>query len=278
MQSQTHYSPKKVQRVHSSELKYLATNFLILRIWGYAMKVVFIVIGFIFIIFFMLNRCSHQELPANTQDANNPIAQRQNILDQIVLLQPLKQYASKDYESIQQTANGVVNVNEIEASVSSTLWWKLREIIVKKADDEGQRLWANAYLQQLYDAKRKGDCFPISFPLYSKTSPQQRRALLSQNTQQQSSEALTYILTHNGKRSVVDRMQAPEAWSQVADKLRQDYGAEADLINSGETAEDKNKQCEVVVRTFEYILSLPQEQQGPVIRWFLDKHISVGIF
>ena len=52
MQSQTHYSPKKVQRVHSSELKYLATNFLILRIWGYAMKVVFIVIGFIFIIFF----------------------------------------------------------------------------------------------------------------------------------------------------------------------------------------------------------------------------------
>ncbi len=84
MQSQTHYSPKKVQRVHSSELKYLATNFLILRIWGYAMKVVFIVIGFIFIIFFMLNRCSHQELPANTQDANNPIAQRQNILDQIV--------------------------------------------------------------------------------------------------------------------------------------------------------------------------------------------------
>ncbi|WP_336948539.1 hypothetical protein [Acinetobacter junii] len=242
------------------------------------MKVVFIVIGFIFIIFFMLNRCSHQELPANTQDANNPIAQRQDILDQIVLLQPLKQYASKDYESIQQTANGVVNVNEIEASVSSTLWWKLREIIEKKADDEGQRLWANAYLQQLYDAKRKGDCFPISFPLYSKTSPQQRRALLSQNTQQRSSEALTYILTHNGKRSVVDRMQAPEAWSQVADKLRQDYGAEADLINSGETAEDKNKQCEVVVRTFEYILSLPQEQQGPVIRWFLDKHISVGIF
>jgi len=171
-----------------------------------------------------------------------------------------------------------LNVNEIEASVSSTLWWKLREIIEKKADDEGQRLWANAYLQQLYDAKRKGDCFPISFPLYSRTSPQQRRALLSQNTQQQSSEALTYILTHNGKRSVVDRMQAPEAWSQVADKLRQDYGAEADLINSGETAEDKNKQCEVVVRTFEYILSLPQEQQGPVIRWFLDKHISVGIF
>ncbi len=53
MQSQTHYSPKKVQRVHSSELKYLATNFLILRIWGYAMKVVFIVIGFIFIIFFI---------------------------------------------------------------------------------------------------------------------------------------------------------------------------------------------------------------------------------
>lgn len=65
---------------------------------------------------------------------------------------------------------------------------------------------------------------------------------------------------------------------QIADKLRQDYGQDADLLNAGETAQDKNKQCEVVIRTFEYILSLHPEEQAPVIRWMLNRHISVSVF
>lgn len=242
------------------------------------MKVAFMVVGGIFILFFLLNRCSQHDLSATQDVQNNPIEQRQQILDQIVLLQPIKQHAGKEYEAVQQLANGVIQPNEITDQVSRDLWWKLRAIIEKQADDEGQRLWTKAYLQQLYDAKRKGNCFPVSFPLYSKTSVEAYRALLSQNTQQQSAEALTYILTHQGKRSVVERMQPPAEWSQIAQKLRQDYGDDAYLLNAGETAEDKNKQCEVVVRTFEYILSLPTEQQGPVIRWMLNTHISVAVF
>lgn len=241
------------------------------------MKVAFMVIGLIFVTFFLLNRCSQHDTASNTVQSN-PVEQRQNTLDQIVLLQPLKQHAPKDYEAIQQTANGGTQSQEIMAAVSSTLWWKLREMVERQADDEGQRLWTKAYLQQLYDAKRKGNCFPVSFPLYSKISMDERRALLSQTTQQQAAAALTYILTHQGKRSVVERMQAPKEWQQVAQKLQQDYGSDADLINAGETAKDKNKQCEVVIRTFEYILSLPVEQQGPVIRWILNNHIAVGVF
>ncbi|ESK54502.1 hypothetical protein [Acinetobacter tjernbergiae] len=242
------------------------------------MKAALIVIGVIFATFFLLNRCSKHDIEPTSSTQNTPIQQRQGALDQIVLLQPLKQHAVKEYESIQQTANSSIQSQEMVAAVSSTLWWKLREIVEKQADDEGQRLWANAYLQQLYDAKRKGNCFPISFPLYSKTSPDERRALLSQSTQQQTAAALTYILTHQGTRSIVERMQAPEAWSKIAEKLRQDYVADVDLLNAGETAKDKNKQCEVVARTFEYILSLPMEQQGPVIRWMLNNHITVGVF
>lgn len=242
------------------------------------MRAAFIVIGAIFTVFFLLNRCSQHELTSGQAVQNNPVEQRQNLLDQIILLQPLKQHAFKDYESIQQTANAVVQPEEMLAAVSSSLWWKLREIVEKQADDEGQRLWAKAYLQQLYDAKRKGNCFPIVFPLYAKTTIDERRNLLSVATQQQTAAALDYILTHQGTHSVVDRMQAPPAWIQIADKLRQDYGTDADLINAGETAQDKNKQCEVVIRTFEYILSLPVEQQGPVIRWMLDRHIAVSVF
>lgn len=164
------------------------------------------------------------------------------------------------------------------AAVSSTLWWKLREIVEKQADDEGQRLWTKAYLQQLYDAKSNGNCFPIAFPLYAKTTIDERRNLLSIATQQQTAAALNYILTHQGSRSVVERMQAPPEWTEIAEKLRQDYATDADLLNAGETAPDKNKQCEVVIRTFEYILSLPVEKQGPVIRWMLDRHIAVSVF
>lgn len=242
------------------------------------MKVAFMVIGLIFAAFFLLNRCSQHGEASNNTVPNNPVEQRQNVLDQIVLLQPLKQHAVKDYEAIQQAANGAIQSQEVNAAVSSTLWWKLREIIEKQADDEGQRLWTKAYLQQLYDAKRKGNCFPVSFPLYSKTSADERRALLSQGTQQQSAAALTYILTHQGKRSTVERMQSPLGWREIAQKLQQDYGDDANLINAGETAKDKNRQCEVVIRTFEYILSLPVEQQGPVIRWILNDHIAVGVF
>ncbi|ENX41177.1 hypothetical protein [Acinetobacter sp. NIPH 2100] len=242
------------------------------------MKAAFIVIGVIFATFFLLNRCSHRDVISDQAVQSNPVQQRQQALDQIVLLQPLKQHAFKDYESIQQTANASVQPEEMLAFVSSTLWWKLRDIVEKQADDEGQRLWIKAYLQQLYDAKRKGNCFPIAFPLYGKTSIDERRGLLSQSTQQQTAAALDYILTHQGTHSAVDRMQAPSAWMQIADKLRQDYGQDADLLNAGETAQDKNKQCEVVIRTFEYILSLPLEEQGPVIRWMLNRHISVSIF
>ncbi len=242
------------------------------------MKAALIVIGVIFTVFLLLNRCSQHE-PATAQTIqNNPVEQRQTALDQIVLLQPLKQHAFKDYETIQQTANAAVQSEEMLAAVSSTLWWKLREIVEKQADDEGQRLWAKAYLQQLYDAKRKGNCFAIAFPLYGKTTIDERRNLLSIATQQQTAAALNYILTHQGSRSVVNRMQAPPAWIQIAEKLRQDYGADADLLNAGETAPDKNRQCEVVIRSFEYILSLPAEQQGPVLRWMLDRHIAVSVF
>ncbi|UUM26399.1 hypothetical protein NQU59_11905 [Acinetobacter colistiniresistens] len=242
------------------------------------MKSAFIVIGAIFIIFFLLNRCSHHDPVSDQSNNQNPIGQRQQNLDQIILLQPLKQHLPKEYETIQQTANASVQSNEMLAAVSSTLWWKLRDIVEKQADDEGQRLWIKAYLQQLYDAKRKGNCFPIAFPLYSKTSIEERKALLSITTQQQTAAALTYILTHKGKRSPVDHMQAPSTWTGIADKLRQDYGQDANLLNAGETATDKNKQCEVVIRTFEYILSLPQEEQAPVIRWMLNRHISVSVF
>lgn len=242
------------------------------------MRAALMVIGVIFAVFFLLNRCSQHELTSGQAAQNSPVEQRQNLLDQIVLLQPLKQHAIKDYETIQQTANATVQPEEMLTAVSSTLWWKLREIVEKKADDEGQRLWTKAYLQQLYDAKRKGNCFPIAFPLYAKTTIDQRRNLLSIATQQQTATALNYILTHQGSRSVVDRMQAPPEWTEIAEKLRQDYAADADLLNAGETAPDKNKQCEVVIRTFEYILSLPVEKQGPVIRWMLDRHIGVSVF
>ncbi|WP_336040865.1 hypothetical protein [Acinetobacter dispersus] len=242
------------------------------------MKAAFIVIGVIFATFFLLNRCSHRDATSDQSINHNPIEQRQQALDQISLLQPLKQHLPKDYETLQQTANASVQPEEMLAAVSSTLWWKLRDIVEKQADDEGQRLWTKAYLQQLYDAKRKGNCFPIAFPLYGKTSIDERKALLSSAAQQQTVAALTYILTHQGAHSSVDRMQAPQAWGQIADKLRQDYGQDADLLNAGETAQDKNKQCEVVIRTFEYILSLPPEEQAPVIRWMLNRHISVSVF
>lgn len=242
------------------------------------MRITFIVIGLVFASFFLLNRCSQRDTVSTDNMQNNPIQQRQSVLEQIVLLQPLKQHAVTEYETIQQTANAAIQPQEIQSAVSSTLWWKLREIVEKQADDEGQRLWTNAYLQQLYDARQRGNCFPVSFPLYSRVSADERRALFSPKTQQQSADALTYILTHQGKRSVLESRQAPPEWQHIAEKLRQDYAEDADLINAGETAADKKKQCDVVIRTFEYILSLPVEQQGPVIRWMLNTHISVGVF
>ena len=242
------------------------------------MRVVLIVIGVVFASFFLMNRCSQHADPTNAAQSD-PIAQRQQVLDQVVLLEPLKQYAPKDYEAMQQAANSEADPDKIVATLRSPLWWKLREIIEKRADDQGQKLWANAYLQQLYNAKYHGNCFPISFPLYSRTSVEENRALLHPSTQQKSAEALTYILTHlDGARSTLDSSYPPEGWSTVSERLRSEYGDDAGLINAGETAEDKKKQCDVVISTFEYMLALPDEQQGRVIRWMLNTHISVAVF
>ena len=240
------------------------------------MRAALVVIGVVFAAFFLMHRCSQNKV-STSAGQGSPIELRQQALDQIVLLQPLKQYDAKEYDKLQQVANNALQPNEVADDVRSTLWWRLRSIVEAQADDEGQQLWAKAYLQQLYDAKSKANCFPFSFPLYSKTSTDEKRALLTQRTQQQSAEALTYILTHHGgKRSKVD--QTPEGWASVAGKLSQDYGDDADLINAGETAKDKYKQCNVVISTFEYMLALPEEQRGQVIRWLLGRHIAVAVF
>ena len=242
------------------------------------MRVALIVIGVVFSIFFLMHRCSQSRTSVGAMQSS-PIEQRQQALDQIILLQPVKQYATKDYEELEQAANGVSQPSEVAATVKSTLWWKLRNIVEARADDEGQRLWSKAYLQQLYDARNQGNCFPISFPLYSRTTVDDNRALLQPSTQRQSAQALNYILTHHdGVRSKVDRMQAPEGWASVSENLVRDYGDDADLINAGETAKDKRRQCDVVISTFEYMLALPDGQQAQVIRWMLDRHISVAVF
>lgn len=239
------------------------------------MRNLFLIVGVIFAIFYGLNRFSQSKSDQIPQ--NNPIAQREQKLGQLVLLQPLKQYAAKPYEEALQIANSA-QPNEVDTAVASSLWWSLRRVIEQQADDQGQYLWAQAYVQQLYDARQADRCFAISFPLYSKNTPQQLREFLAESTQKQSADALTYILTHSGARSVVERMQAPAAWMGIAQHLRQEYGADADMINQGEVATDKRKQCDVVIRAFEYSLSLPEQDRGKVLRWLLDRHISVAVF
>ncbi|MDE2421029.1 MAG: hypothetical protein KGO49_07610 [Gammaproteobacteria bacterium] len=242
------------------------------------MRAALIVIGVIFSIFFLMHRCSQSRTSSSTVQ-NTPIEQRQQVLDQIVLLQPIKQYATKDYEELVQVANGTAQSSEVAAAVKSTLWWKLRNIVEARADDEGQQRWAKAYLQQLYDARSQGNCFPISFPLYSRTTVDENRELLQPSTQRQSAQALTYILTHHdGIRTAGDSMQASEGWASVSDKLVRDYGDDANLINVGETAKDKRRQCDVVISAFEYMLALPDAQQGQVIRWMLHNHIAIAVF
>lgn len=242
------------------------------------MRVALIVIGVIFSIFFLMHRCSQSRTSTSAMQ-NSPIEQRQQALDQIVLLQPIKQYATKDYDEFVQAANGATQPNEVASAVKSTLWWKLRSIVETQADDEGQQRWAKAYLQQLYDARNQGNCFPISFPLYSRTTADENRALLQPSTQRQSAQALTYILTHHdGIRTAVNSTQASEGWASVSEKLVRDYGDDANLMNVGETAKDKRRQCDVVISAFEYMLALPDEQQGQVIRWMLSQHIAVAVF
>jgi hypothetical protein len=239
------------------------------------MRIIFYVIGIVFVVFFLLNRCTHHD---SAIAQNNPIALRQQALDQIVLLQPIKLYDAKEYEKLMQAANAALQPGDVASAVSQSMWWDLRSIIESQADDEGQRLWVAAYLQQLYDAKRKGRCFEISFPLYNKRDPDAVRAMLRPSTQEQTAVALTYILTHHGTHSSVEHMEAPEGWSQVAQKLSQRFGDDLNLLNMGETAQDKNRQCDVVIGTFEEMLALEPEPRGRVIRWMLNDHIAVTIF
>jgi len=240
------------------------------------MRNFFLVIAVIFAGFYAMNRFSSSDSSAVVQ--NNPIAEREQKLNQLVLLQPFKQHHAKPYEEAVQAANTALPNNDIEAVVSGSFWWSLRRVVEQQADDQGQYLWAQAYLQQLYDARRADRCFAIAFPLYSKLPPAQIREFLADSTQKQTADALSYILTHSGSRSVVERMQMPTAWQGVAERLRQEYGADADMINQGEVASDKRKQCDVVIRTFEYSLSLPEQERGPVLRWLLDHHISAVVF
>lgn len=240
------------------------------------MKHLFLVLILVFAAFYIMNRFSQHDHPT-TAASSDPIAQRQQQLDQIVLLKPIQQHDAKRYDELMQLANSA-QPNELEAMLKSSLWWKIRTTVEQQADDEGQYRWAKAYLEQLYDARRADHCFSISFPLYSQDTPQQIREFLLESTQQQSRDALTYILTHHGERSVLEPMQTPEAWFTVAQHLSQEYGADAELLNAGETATNKRKQCDVVIRTFEYVLSLPVEDRGKVLRWLLSKHIAVAIF
>lgn len=134
------------------------------------MRNFFFIVGAIFAVFYLCTRFSVSN-SAQTS-LNNPIAEREHNLNQLVLLQPLKQHDAQINQDVLKTANAAQS-NQVVDAVAPSLWWTLRRVVEQRADDQGQYLWAQAYVQQLYDARRADRCFEIAFPLYNKTPPQQ---------------------------------------------------------------------------------------------------------
>lgn len=246
------------------------------------MKVILAIIGFIFATLFAYNfYISSSPSVDVSKEHNNPIKQRTTALSDIRLVAAIKN-DSEIYSSVQQAANST-SVDNIFNTVRGSLWWDVRRLVEQYADDEGQRLWAEAYLQQLREAQRAGKCPPFSFPIYERLEQQEIYDILSNETQQKTVDALTYIVENKAEEPIAvpdmsELTGEDNYWIPIVQQLRKKYGDDIDLINQGEVAKDRKRQCDVLISYLEVILSKKPSERAAALRYFLDRHIAVVIF
>lgn len=212
------------------------------------------------------------------------LVQRQ--LDQFVLLQPVKQNAFIEYEKIKKLNIGLTSLpnDDIENGVRNLLRYYLRNKI-SGADDEGHRLWATSLVQQLHDAKAKGNCEAIAFYDEKPVNSEIIRSLLTPMTQQQAAQAITYIINHKRSNTSICpqgicAVEQPKEWEIIEKRMIDEFGPDVELFNHGLIEKEKNKQCVLKIRLFENILALPPQQSSTVLHWFFTKSTAnkVAIF
>ena len=212
------------------------------------------------------------------------LVQRQ--IDQFVLLQSVKQNDSVEYEKIiKLNMSSTTLPNEkIENGVGQLLRYYLR-IKISGANSEGQHLWANSLIQQLQDAKAKGNCEAIAYYDEQLTNRETIQSLLSPTTQQQAAQAISYMITHKRKNDSACphgtcSVQQPKEWQIIENRMIDEFGADVKLFDQGLNEKHKNKQCDLKIRLFENILALPPHQSSLVLHWFFTQSTAniVAIF
>ncbi|OTG70132.1 hypothetical protein B9T26_14280 [Acinetobacter sp. ANC 4169] len=198
----------------------------------------------------------------------------QRKLDQFVLLQPVKQNDLIEYEKIKKLNIGLTSLpnDDIEDGVRNLLRYYLRNKI-SGANDEGQRLWAASLVQQLQDAKAKGNCEAIAYYDEQLADSKTIQSLLTPMTQQQAAHAISYIITHKKENNSTCpygtcTVQQPKEWEIVERRMIEEFGPDVRLFNQGLNEKNKNKQCDLKIRLFENILALPLKQRAAVLHWF----------
>lgn len=207
-------------------------------------------------------------------------------LDHFVLLQAVKQNDLTEYEKIKKLNIGLTSLpnDDVEDGVRNLLRYYLRNKIAG-ADDEGQRLWATSLVQQLQDAKVKGNCEAIAYYDEQPSNRKTIQSLLTPITQQQAAHAISYIITHKRVNNSTCphrtcTVQQPKEWEIVEKRMIEEFGPDVKLFNLGLNEKDKNKQCDLKIRLFENILALPPQQSAIVLHWFFANSIAnrIAIF
>ncbi len=241
------------------------------------MRNLIIIVAVFFVLLFGYN--SFITYSVDDSDSDTSLAQGSDSLDNIVLLQAVKEGDDELWRKSYRSARlNKVSGTTIE-SIGSSLFWDLRNVIERETTYEGQYRWAKAYIAQLKDAQQHSNCFPVSFPLYNSYDPKEMQSLLSKRTQWKSKQAMIYALQHqNADKRSVSRSDKQELWQPVFDKLRTRFGADIGLIDSGATAKNKHQQCAVVIGYFEEVLSRPVNEREILLDDLLNKHISITFF
>ncbi|MFW2176367.1 MULTISPECIES: hypothetical protein [unclassified Moraxella] len=251
------------------------------------MKYLFIaiIIGFVGLLGFnwviSSKRASSEGLSAQESADSSPIAQREQVLNSLVLVRAIKQGDDKLFQQLQAETNGTQQADANQIANHSMLKYRLNALLKNDVSDEGQRKWAEAYLQQIRDAKLEGSCNTFAFPSNDDTDPKKVQDLLSSSTQHKSEQALAFALADKtGSKTNIDSLDSSVYWSPFVTKLQEKFGDDVSLLNgSGEaTSQDKNRPCDVVIGTMETLLSMPDNIRTPALRKFMQGRDTVVIF
>lgn len=237
------------------------------------MKPIFLMTIIGLFLFWIVNQYDTKTTKTSTPSISSE--QRFQQLQQFKLVQPLKDILPQEYDQLKQIAGQGLNYHDLNQEIST----HLNQIYYSRLtqhylSDKTLLMWAETQLFHLRELHQAQQCHLIH---QQSTDPQQWQRIFSYELQQRNQQTFRQLFySDQSIRSRYLKDQTTLAWNQLHKNIQLEFGDDLFIPSSL-----YYQHCQVMIRTFEFMLSQPTIQDRvSILKLYLNaiQHSSHPLF